>query len=316
MSSSSFWEQQSVLVTGGGGFLGSHVVAQLKKRGIQESQLVIPRKKNYDLREREVCRDLVKGKTMVLHLAGNVGGIGYNDAHVAEMFFDNLVMGTELMEAAYRAGVQKFVTLGTICSYPKNTPTPFREDYLWQGYPEEITGPYGLVKKMLLVQAQAYRTQYGFKGIFLMPVNLYGPDDNFNPSSSHVIPALIKTVYEAKKTNAPFITAWGTGKPTREFLYVEDAARAIVLALLYYDKPEPVNLGSGREISIKDLLTLIAKIMDYKGKVRWDILKPDGQPRRRLNVSRAKKEFGFSAKISFEEGVKKTINWYQQHATI
>ncbi len=303
---------KKILLTGGSGFLGSCVYKELIAKGVKEDAIFIPRKKDYDLRKQEVCAKLVKEQDLVIHLAANVGGIGLNQQKPGELFYDNTIMGIHLMEEARKAGVKKFVALGTICCYPKFTPIPFKEDDLWNGYPEETNAPYGLAKKMLLVQAQAYRTQYGFNAVFLMPVNLYGPGDNFNPSSSHVIPALIKTVSDAKKAHAPFITAWGSGTPTREFLYVEDAARGIILATLYYDKPEPVNLGSGKEISIKDLVTLIAKLMNYKGEVRWDKTKPDGQPRRQLDTSRAKKEFGFEAKVGFEEGLKKTIQWYQK----
>lgn len=309
-------KNKRILLTGGSGFLGTCVYNELISHGADEKNIFIPHRKDYDLREKEACARAVKGRDIVIHLAANVGGIGYNREKPGELFYDNAVMGIHLMEEARKAEVGKFVAIGTVCCYPKFTPVPFKEDDLWNGYPEETNAPYGLAKKMLLVQAQAYRAQYGFNAIFLMPVNLYGAGDNFDPSSSHVIPALIKTLCEAKKTNAPFITAWGTGKPTREFLYVQDAARAIVLGLLHYDKPEPVNLGSGKEISIKDLVNLIAKIINYKGEIRWDGSKPDGQPRRLLDISRAEKEFGFRAKIRFENGLKKTIEWYEKHSTI
>ncbi len=244
-------------------------------------------------------------------MAAKVGGIGFNQEKPGELFYDNLLMGIQLMEAARQAGVEKFVALGTVCAYPKFTPVPFKEDDLWNGYPEETNAPYGLAKKMLLVQSQAYRTQYGFNSIFLLPVNLYGPGDNFDLKSSHVIPALIRKVFEAKKEGRDYIDAWGTGSPTREFLFVEDAAEGILSAAEKYDKPEPVNLGSAMEISIKDLLELICRLMDFKGEIRWDATKPDGQPRRCLDTSRAEKEFGFKAQTAFEDGLKKTIVWYE-----
>jgi GDP-L-fucose synthase len=299
-----------ILVTGGAGFLGSHVVEELLRRGVPAGHISVPRSRDIDLRLRDSCALAVYGQNVVIHLAAKVGGIGYNREHPGELFYDNLMMGAQLMEAARLAGVAKFVGAGTICAYPKFAAVPFKEDDIWMGYPEETNAPYGLAKKMLLVQAQAYRAQYGFNAITLFPVNLYGPRDNFDPSSSHVIPALITKVYEAKKMCTPFVEVWGTGKATREFLYVEDAAEGIVHATESYDKPEPVNLGAGMEISIKDLIGLIARLMDYKGEIRWDTEKPDGQPRRMLDVSRAKKEFGFAAKTPFEEGLKRTIAWH------
>lgn len=305
---------KKILLTGGAGFLGSFVAKELKKKGANEQNIFIPRSKTHDLREKKICQKLVKDKDIVIHLAANVGGIGYNQANPGSLFYDNATMGIHLIEEARKAGVEKFVTVGTICSYPKFTPVPFKENDLWSGYPEETNAPYGLAKKMLLVQGQAYRAQYGFNMVYLLQVNLYGPGDTFDPSRSHVIPALIKKVCDAKKTNAPFIEVWGTDKPTREFLYVEDAARGIVLATMRYDKPEPVNLGSGMEISIKKLVTLICKLMKYKGKICWDKTKPDGQPRRRLDVSKAKKEFEFEAKVNLEEGLKRTIEWYGKHS--
>lgn len=301
---------KKILVTGGAGFLGSHVVNILKNRGVKEENIFIPRSKECDLCIRENCDEIVKGKDIVIHLAARVGGIGFNREKPAELFYDNAIMSIQLMDAAYRAGVNKFVAVGTVCAYPKFTPVPFKESDLWNGYPEETNAPYGLAKKMSLVQAQAYRRQYGFNAIYLLPVNLYGPRDNFDPSSSHVIPALIRKVAEAKKSNSPFFEVWGSGSASREFLYVEDAAEGIVLAAERYDEPEPVNIGSGSEISIKDLVSLICRLMDFKGEIRWDKSKPDGQPRRYLDVSGAHQKFGFKAETGFEEGLKKTINWY------
>lgn len=302
-----FWHAKKVLVTGGAGFLGSHLVKRIEK---YRAKVFVPRSKEYDLRKRRVCQKLVKGQDIVIHLAAKVGGIGYNLKHPGEMFYDNIMMGVELMEEARREGVKKFVAIGTICAYPKYTPVPFREENLWNGYPEETNASYALAKKMLLVQAQSYRMQYDFNAIFLLPVNLYGPGDNFNPESSHVIPALIKKVYDAKKNYAKSIMVWGTGKPTREFLYVEDAAYGIILAAEKYNKPDPVNLGAGFEISIRDLVSLICKLTGYKGEIIWDRLKPDGQPRRKVDVTKAKREFGFEAKTDFITGLKKTIAWY------
>ena len=302
--------QKKILVTGGAGFLGSFVVEKLLAMGVSKENIFIPRSKEFDLRNRVNCERVVQGQDIIIHLAANVGGIGYNQEKPAELFYDNLIMGVELMEAAHRAGVEKFVSVGSICSYPKFTPVPFREENFWAGYPEETNAPYGLAKKMLTVQAAAYCQQYGFNAISLLQVNLYGPRDNFNPQSSHVIPALIRKIYEAKKSGSDYVEVWGTGRPTREFLYVEDAAEGIILAAEKYNKPEPVNLGSGFEISIKDLASKIAGLLDFKGEIRWDASKPDGQPRRLLDVSKAEKEFGFIAKTTFDEGLKKTIDWY------
>jgi len=301
---------KKILVTGGAGFLGSHVVEKLIARGVPKENISIPRSEEFDLRKYENCEKVVRGQDLVIHLAAKVGGIGFNQKYPGDLFYDNLMMGVQLMEAARKANVGKFVAVGTICAYPKFTPVPFKEDDLWNGYPEETNAPYGLAKKMMLVQAQGYRAQHGFNAIYLLPVNLYGPRDNFNPDSSHVIPALIKKVAEAKKESRDHVDVWGTGKATREFLYVEDAAEGIVLAAQNYDKGEPVNLGSGLEISIKDLVETICRLMDYKGDILWDATKPDGQPRRMLNTSRAEKEFGFKAKTSFEKGLKNTIDWY------
>jgi len=303
-------KNKKILVTGGAGFLGSFVVKNLIERGVPQENIIVPRSKKYDLRKLEVCKKILKGVDVVIHLAAKVGGIGFNREHPGQLYYDNLIMGTQLMEEARKQNIEKFVAIGTICAYPKFTPTPFREKDLWLGYPEETNAPYGLAKKMMLVQSQAYRQEYGFNSIYLLPVNLYGPRDNFNPNSSHVIPALIKKVIEAKESDSPFVEVWGTGKATREFLYVEDAARAIVLATEKYDKGEPLNIGSGMEISIKNLVETICSIVKYKGKIKWDNTKPDGQPRRQLDVTQAKKEFGFKAKINFTRGLKNSIEWY------
>lgn len=302
--------RKKILLTGGAGFLGTAVLLCLEKRGIPKENVTVPRSKTHDLRDRRINEELVQDHDIVIHLAAKVGGIGFNQQKPAELFYDNLIMGVELIEAARKAGVEKFVAVGTVCAYPKLAPTPFREDDLWNGYPEETNAPYGLAKKMLLVQAQAYRDQYGMNVIYLLPVNLYGPGDNFDPDSSHVIPALIKKFVEAKEQNLPSVEVWGTGSATREFLYVDDAAEAIVKALQEYDGREPVNLGSGAEISIKDLANLIAKLVGYDGEIRWDTSKPDGQPRRMLDTSRAEKFFNFKARTTFEDGLRKTIEWY------
>lgn len=307
--SKKFWNNKRVLITGGGGFLGSHLIDQLKV--LKPKKIVVPRSKEIDLRDKENCKKIVKNIDIVIHLAANVGGIGYNQEFPGTLFYDNLMMGANLMEESRKAGVKKFVALGTICAYPKITPVPFKEENLWDGYPEETNAPYGLAKKMLLVQSQAYRQQYNFNSIFLLPVNLYGPRDNFNPKSSHVIPALIRKFVEAKLKDSPEVIVWGTGKPTREFLYVEDAARAILLATENYDGGDPINIGSSFEISIKELAQTIKKVVGYKGKVIFDKTKPDGQPRRKLDVSLAKKMFGFESAVKFEEGLLKTVRWYE-----
>jgi GDP-L-fucose synthase len=305
-----FWENKQILLTGGAGFLGSHLVEQLTERGVRNEQLDIPRSKDLDLRRWENCVKAVKGKDIVIHLAAKVGGIGFNQNYPGELFYDNAIMGIQLIEAARQEGVEKCVILGTVCAYPKFTPVPFSEDELWNGYPEETNAPYGIAKKALLVQAQAYRQQYGFNAIYLLPVNLYGPRDNFNPDSSHVIPALIKKFVEAVRKKKPSVDVWGTGSASREFLYVEDAARAIVLATERYNKPEPVNLGAGKEISIWDLVTIIKEQTGYSGEIHWDKTRPDGQPRRCLVTSRAEKEFGFVAQVPFEEGLRRTVDWF------
>jgi GDP-L-fucose synthase len=308
---SEFWHNKRILLTGGSGFLGSHVLDALRRHGVSPDQVRIPRRATDDLRVMEHCRRAVEGQDIVIHLAASVGGIGINREKPGEFFYDNLMMGVQLIEAARQAGVQKFAAIGTICAYPKFTPIPFREEELWNGYPEETNAPYGLAKKMLLVQTQSYRQQYGFNGIYLLPVNLYGPGDNFDPRSSHVIPALIKKCIEAIESGAPAIEVWGDGSPTREFLYVEDAAEGIVLATERYEGDEPVNLGSGMEISIRDLVETIARLTGFKGDIVWNTDKPNGQPRRCLDVSRAEREFGFRAKVPFEEGLRRTIAWYR-----
>lgn len=305
-----FWQGKKVVVTGGAGFLGSHVVAKLKERGVTD--ITVPRSGQYDLRLKETCREIVKGADIVIHLAANVGGIGYNRDYPGTLFYDNLLMGVHMMEESRLAGVSKFVAIGTICAYPKFAPIPFHEDDLWNGYPEETNAPYGLAKKMMLVQGTAYRSQYNFNSIFLLPVNLYGPGDNFSVESSHVIPALIKKFVEAKENNSPSVTVWGTGKATREFCYVEDAAEGIVLATERYDEPEAVNIGAGFEISIKDLVEKIRSHVGYSGEIIWDSTKPDGQPRRMLDTTRAKDKFGYVSTTDFDAGLKETIAWYKQ----
>jgi GDP-L-fucose synthase len=305
-----YWDGKRILVTGGAGFLGSFVVERLLKSGADKSSILIPRSEDIDLREWENCLKAVKDVDIVIHLAAKVGGIGLNREIPGTLFYDNAIIGVQIMEAARQCGVGKFVALGTICAYPKFTPVPFKEENLWNGYPEETNAPYGLAKKMLLVQAQAYRAQFRFNAIFLLPVNLYGPRDNFDPRSSHVVPALIVKFAEAKAKRLEKVVAWGTGNASREFLYVEDAAEGIVLATERYNGSEPVNIGAGFEIKIIDLVKLIADLMDYHGEIAWDHTKPDGQPRRMLDVTRAEKLFGFRAKTHFEEGLRKTIDWY------
>lgn len=316
---SNFWQDKRVIVTGGAGFLGSFVIATLKERGATD--IFIPRIEDFNLTDRNDIERLFKqtlegidpSKVVIIHLAANVGGIGANREHPAEFFYDNLMMGVELMHQAYKNGVGKFTAIGTVCAYPKFTPVPFKEDDLWIGYPEETNAPYGLAKKMMLVQSQAYRDQYGFNSIYLLPVNLYGPRDNFNLQTSHVIPALIRKVIEAKESGAREIVAWGDGSPTREFLFVEDAADGIVTATERYNESLPVNLGSGYEISIKDLTELIIKFIGYEGKLVWDTTKPNGQPRRGLDVSRARELIGWEAKTKFEDGLRRTIDWFMEN---
>ena len=309
----SFWSDKTILITGGAGFFGSQVVNQLLQKGVPKENVRIPRSRDIDLRKWENCMRVVRDTDIVIHLAAKVGGIGFNQAYPAQLFYDNAIMGIQMIEAARRENVDKCVIVGMICAYPKFTPVPFREDALWNGYPEETNAPYGLAKKMLLVQSQAYRQEYGFNSIYLLPVNLYGPGDNFDPTSSHVIPALIKKFTDAKRENKPFVEVWGTGMASREFLYVDDAARGIILATERYNKPDPVNLGAGMEITIRDLVGLIQELTDYSGEIQWDTTKPDGQPKRSLDVSRAKREFGFEAEMPFREGLKKTIEWYEKH---
>ena len=339
-----FWKDKRVIVTGGAGFLGSFVIQKLVERGVTD--ILVPRIEYYDLKNRDSIEQLLDDglqpadklpahlrpdginlppstfnfkpeNLVIIHLAANVGGIGANREHPAEFFYDNLVMGVELMHQAWQRGVGKFVAIGTVCAYPKFTPVPFKEDDLWTGYPEETNAPYGLAKKMMLVQAQAYRQQYGFNAIYLLPVNLYGPRDNFNLQTSHVIPALIRKAIEAQDRGDKELVAWGDGSPTREFLYVEDAADGIVTAAEKYNGPEPVNLGSGYEISIKDLTEMIIRLTGFEGKLVWDTEKPNGQPRRGLDVSRAKEYFGWQAQVPFEEGMRRTIEWYKEnHANI
>lgn len=306
-----FWAGKRVTVTGGAGFLGSYVVEKLRERGCRE--VFVPRSRDYDLREKaHIVRMLEDSRPhIVIHLAAVVGGIGANRRYPGRFFYDNAIMGIQLIEQARKAGVEKFVCVGTVCGYPKHTPVPFKEDDLWNGYPEETNAPYGLAKKMLLVQLQAYRQEYGFNGIYLLPVNLYGPRDNFDPEYSHVIPAIIKKCVDAKRRGDERITAWGTGEASREFLYVEDAAEGILLATERYNKPDPVNLGSGEEIKIKDLVQLICQLAGYEGRVEWDLSQPDGQPRRRLDTSRALKEFGFRAQTDLRSGLERTIRYYE-----
>ena len=299
-----------ICVTGGAGFLGTHLIRRLKEHGARE--IFVPQYPEYDLvREADIIRMIDTAKPdIIIHLAAKVGGIGANREKPGEFFYDNLMMGVQLIHQSWLKGVEKFVAIGTICAYPKYTPIPFKEEDLWNGYPEETNAPYGLAKKMLLVQSQAYREQYGYNSIFLLPVNLYGPGDNFNPASSHVIPALIRKYLEAKEQGADEIVAWGDGSPTREFIYVEDAAEGIALATQNYNSSEPVNIGSSFEISIKDLTETIARLTGFNGSIRWDTTKPNGQPRRKLDTSRAREAFGFEAKTDFEEGLKRTIAWY------
>ncbi len=314
-----FWTGKRVVVTGGAGFLGSFVIEKLKQHGAAD--IFIPRIEDYNLVDRDDIQKMydftLKGvdpqNLVVIHLAANVGGIGANREHPAEFFYQNLMMGVELMHQAWQRGVGKFTAIGTVCAYPKFTPVPFKEDDLWIGYPEETNAPYGLAKKMMLVQSQAYREQYGFNSIFLLPVNLYGPRDNFNPKSSHVIPALIRKAVEAKESGAKEIVAWGDGSPTREFLYAEDAAEGIVTATEKYNDSDPVNLGSGYEISIKNLTEMIIRRVGFEGQLVWDTSKPNGQPRRGLDVTRAYERFGWRAQMPFEEGMQRTIEWFYQN---
>jgi len=312
-----FWDDKQAIVTGGAGFLGSFVIARLKERGATD--IYIPRIEEYNLVDPNDIRrmydvtlkDVDPKRVIVIHLAANVGGIGANREHPAEFFYDNLMMGVQLMHQAWQRGVGKFVAIGTVCAYPKFTPVPFKEDDLWSGYPEETNAPYGLAKKMMLVQAQAYREQYGFNAIYLLPVNLYGPGDNFNLQTSHVIPALIRKTIQAQARGEKELVVWGDGSPTREFLFVEDAADGIVTAAEKYNGAQPVNLGSGYEISIRDLAEMISRLAGFEGKLVWDTSKPNGQPRRGLDVTRAKEYFGWQARVPFEEGMRRTIEWFK-----
>lgn len=306
--------EKRILVTGGAGFLGKQVIDQLLKAGAKREKISVSRSRDLDLRVLENCQKAVAHQDLIVHLAAHVGGIGLNREKPAELFYDNLMMGAQLIHSAYLAGVEKFVCVGTICAYPKFTPVPFHEDDLWNGYPEETNAPYGIAKKALLVQLQSYRQQYGFNGIYLLPVNLYGPEDNFDPGSSHVIPALIRKVHEAQIRGNKQLPVWGDGSPTREFLYSTDAARGIVMAAQNYNAPEPVNLGTNYEIAIKDLVELICDLMEFKGEIVWETDKPNGQPRRCLDTSRAKEAFGFTAEMEFKQGLKNTIDWYRKNS--
>ena len=310
VQSENFWDGKRVCVTGGAGFLGSFVVDKLKENN--PADIFIPRSSQYNLVEKEAVNDMLNDAKpdIIIHLAANVGGIGANLTHQANYFYDNLMMGTHLIHESYLAGIEKFVAIGTICAYPKFSPVPFKEDDLWNGYPEETNAPYGLAKKMMLVQSQVYRSQYGFNSIYLLPVNLYGPKDNFDLETSHVVPALIRKCLEAKEAGVDHVVAWGDGSPTREFLYVEDAAEGILLAAQRYNGSEPINIGSSFEISIKDLMETIARLVGFEGEIRWDTSRPNGQPRRKLDVSRARELFGFESQTPFEVGLKKVIDWY------
>ena len=303
-----------ILVTGGAGFLGRQVIDQLVKAGADADKISVTRSRDCDLRVMENCKRAADQQDMIVHLAAHVGGIGLNLVKPAELFYDNLMMGAQLIHAAYEAGVEKFVCVGTICAYPNFTPVPFKEDDLWNGYPEVTNAPYGVAKKALLVQLQSYRQQYGFNGIYLLPVNLYGPEDNFDPKSSHVIPALIRKVHEAQERGDKTLPVWGDGSPSREFLYSTDAARGIVMAAQSYSEADPVNLGTNSEVKIRDLVEMICELMGFEGEIVWETDKPNGQPRRCLDTQRAKERFGFVAEVQFKDGLKNTIDWYRKHA--
>jgi len=304
-------EDKRILITGGRGFLGQWVIKELVRNGARETNLIVPPSSECDLRDKGSCIRAMADADLCIHLAARVGGIGLNNAKPADLFFDNMQMGINVIHAAQMSNLEKILVVGTICAYPKFTPVPFKEEDLWCGYPEETNAPYGVAKKALLVYLQACRKQYGLNGIFLLPVNLYGPGDDFDPESSHVIPALIKKVFEARESNSDYVDVWGTGTVTREFLYVEDCAEGIVKAIINYDKQDPVNLGKGFEISIKDLVDKLVSLMEFKGEVVWDTSKPDGQPRRMLDTTKAEKEFGFKAKTSFDDGLLNTVRWYE-----
>lgn len=310
MTNAKYWENKKILITGGAGFLGSHVIDNLtKNRGVGRNQLIVPRSQETDLRSYDQCRRLTQNVNVVIHLAARVGGIGYNQKYPGNLFYDNMTMGLNMIESSRQSGVEKFVQVGTVCAYPKFAKVPFREEELWNGYPEETNAPYGIAKKSLLVMAQAYRRQYGMNIIYLLPVNLYGPRDNFDLESSHVIPALIRKFVEAKESKS--VTVWGTGKASREFLYVEDAAEGIILGTERYNKEDPVNLGTGHEITIRTLVDIISREVGFKGEIEWDTAKPDGQPRRRLDTTKAKREFAFTAQTDLETGLRRTIEWYR-----
>ena len=313
MSNFDFSSAKKIVVTGGAGFLGQRVVAELKARGAKESAIVIPRSKTHDLRIAETCLKLTEGADLVMHLAAKVGGIGFNKAFPGELFYDNATMGIHIIEACRRNKVKKLVVAGTICAYPRHTPVPFREEDLWNGYPEETNAPYGVAKKALLVMLQSYREQYGLNGLFLLPVNLYGPNDNFDLESSHVIPALIRKFVSARDQKLPSVTLWGDGSPTREFLYVDDAARGLVMGADSFNSSDPVNLGSSEEISIRDLAEVIRKKTGFAGKIEWDTSRPNGQERRKLDVSRARERFGFTSQVGFSEGLDRTIEWWEKN---
>ncbi len=308
-------KDKRILVTGGAGFLGRQVVEQLGVAGADSNKITVVRSSDRDLRTLENCQRVIEHQDIIIHLAAHVGGIGLNQVKPGELFYDNLMMGAQLIHCAYQAGIEKFVCVGTICAYPKFTPVPFKEDDLWNGYPEETNAPYGIAKKALLVQLQAYRQQYNFNGIYLLPVNLYGPEDNFNPDSSHVIPALIRKVHQAQQRGDRQLLVWGDGTPTREFLYSQDAARGIVMATVAYNEADPVNLGTGYEISIGDLISLICQLMEFDGEIVYQTDKPNGQPRRCLDTNRAKQAFDFTAQIDFKQGLNNTIAWYRHHST-
>jgi GDP-L-fucose synthase len=312
LTNSDYWKDKKILITGGSGFLGSHVIDNLvEQRDVDRDQLIIPRSREVDLKNFEHCRQITKDADVVVHLAAKVGGIGYNQKYPGSLFYDNAIMGLNMIESARESGVKKFVQVGTVCAYPKYAKVPFKEQDLWNGYPEETNAPYGIAKKSLLVMAQSYRQQYGMNIIYLLPVNLYGPRDNFNLESSHVIPALVRKFVQAENSKQPEVTVWGTGKASREFLYVEDAAEAIILATERYNKAEPVNIGTGREVTIRTLVTIIGREVGFNGKIKWDKTKPDGQPRRRLDTKKAKAEFGFTAKTDLEAGLRQTIDWFR-----